>query len=186
MTPTEDFELGRERLEELRARPGPGAIDREILAAVRERARPVHALVFRGRSGSERGFWRLSEQLDDDERVELATRIVRGQIETHRRLIAAGVQVLVHTELRVRELAALRSGSETVARELEQALHGAPTDQVPILRADLDILTQRVTYVGMRFDQAMMTRLPELLVALERQDLQRRRMFADLPRVALD
>ena len=98
VTPRAHFVLGRERLARLRANTRPGALDDAVYLRVKAAASRPSVVVFRAKSDDGAGSWGFDPDLSAFEARDLAKRLARTHIESHRRLFAAGVLAVVHTD----------------------------------------------------------------------------------------
>lgn len=178
MTPREDYNVGRARLEELRAEGTRSPIDLSLVDKVKSARDGYRVVIFRGKSAGDTGRWRLDETLDADELQELARRLVLTQLPTWRTLIRAGVWVMVHTDLGSTALP-MREGSRQLIDD-PMRLEGIDDE---IAEVDEWLLRHLVFWFSSDHEHAITTTLPDKLPLVElRADKIER--FAETLRVA--
>lgn len=186
VTPTTRIVAGRERLEELRREHYTGAsLDREVLAHARSRAGQDQMIVFRGRSDDGSGSWTMAADLSDDERDELGYRLVRDQLATYRRLVAAGVFALVHSDWDPPAVDAYISGTQRLLRELESEsipeVDAPDAEAVVIDRVDRWLLTHLTLFYAEPIDDVLSRVLAKQIPLLEQRVPALREMANALP-----
>jgi hypothetical protein len=157
-SPLEDAVISEETLAELRSGRPTGLPHEQVIAAVQGLAEPVDAIVLRGRGAAGSGQFRLARSLDDPELEEVGYLIACAQLRTWGPLLRDGVLAIARVELRVWELAALRSGAARLAAEL-----GARGES----RDDLRLLQRSVLNFGVGLDTALTELLPQRLHEIE-------------------
>lgn len=120
VTPRARFLLGKERLARLRADTRPGPLDDSLYLRVKAAPARPNVVVFRAKSDDGIGSWGLDPQLSEGEARELAKRLSRTHVESHRRLFAAGVLAVVHTDYGLREAELFRAAEGELAQEEER------------------------------------------------------------------
>jgi len=120
VTPRVHLILGQERLARLRRDARPGALDDALYLRVKAAAPAPTVVVFRARSDDGKGSWGFDPHLADSDARELAKRLVRTHVESHRRLFAAGVLAVVHTDYGLREAELFRAAEGELAQEEEE------------------------------------------------------------------
>jgi hypothetical protein len=155
--PLEDAVISAETLAELRSGRPTGLPHEGVIEAVREAGETIDAVVLRGRGADGSGQFRLARTLDDPELEEVGYLLARAQLRAWRPLLGAGVLAIARVELRVWELAALRSGAARLASELSE--HGSFEDAWLLQNAVLDF--------GVGLDTALAELLPQRLHEIE-------------------
>ena len=120
VTPRAHLVLGQERLARLRRETRPSALDDALYLRVKAAGSPPSVVVFRARSDDGTGSWGFDPQLSDAQARELAKRLARTHVESHRRLFAAGVLAVVHTDYGLREAELFRAAEGELAQEEEE------------------------------------------------------------------
>ncbi len=159
--------VGRQTLVELRsgARLGSHA---EVVAHVAADPEPTHLVILRARGADGSGTFRMARDLDDGELEEVGYLMAKAQLATWRDLTEHGVLAFSRVELRVWELAALRSGTARLMAELDTKKHDA--DRARALQAHDDhwTLGRALLNFGVGLETALNELLPMRLEQLER------------------
>jgi len=183
VTPSRDIRVGRERLRELRVAPDGGSLDEQIWRSATKHA-DASIMVMRGRNDDGSGSWGFDEELTDEETTELGELLVRSQVPTYRRLIAAGMLALIHVEFGFREVAALRNATAVVRDELERRsqseLEKAPP-AAAVHALDVWILRHLTFFFSVSFDKVASDTLPEMLPLIEQRAAHLEELVAALP-----
>jgi hypothetical protein len=156
--PLEDAVISAETLIELRSERLTGLPHERVMETVSALREPVHAVVLRGRATDGSGQFRLARELDDPELEEVGYLLARAQLRAWRPLLLEGVLAIARVELRVWELAALRSGATRLAEELAADKQNA---------ADAWLLQHTVLNFGVGLDTALSELLPARLHEIE-------------------
>lgn len=155
--PLEDAVISAKTLIELRSDRLTGLPHERVIETVSALREPVHAVVLRGRASDGSGQFRLARELDDPELEEVGYLLARAQLRAWKPLLLEGVLAIARVELRVWELAALRSGATRLADEL------AADKQT----ADAWLLQHSVLNFGVGLDTALSELLPARLHEIE-------------------
>lgn len=159
--------VGRNTLAELRsgARPGSHA---EVISHVAADPESTHLVILRARGADGSGTFRMARDLDDGELDEVGYLMAKAQLATWRDLAEHGVLAFSRVELRVWELAALRSGTARLMAELEAKKHDS--DRARALQAQDDhwTLGRALLNFGVGLETALTELLPMRLEQLER------------------
>lgn len=150
--PLDDAVMTVRTLEELRSDAPTGLPHESLVAAVRASREPIDAVVLRGRASDGSGQFRLPRSLDDDQLEEVGYLLTRAQLRAWRPLLTNGVLAIARVELRMWELAALRSGATRLLAELD----GTASD-------DAWLLKNAVLNSGVGIDTALGELLPQRL-----------------------
>ena len=125
-------------------------------------------MIFRAKSDDGAGSWRFSPDLPDAAARDLAKRLARTHVESHRRLFGAGVLAVVHTDYGTREAELFRAVEAELAQEEEaRAAAGNSRDSAV---AQLNLWTLRTltfTYT-LKASKVISDLLPATIVMLER------------------
>ncbi len=167
VSPDADELVGRNTLDELRSgsRPDYHAQMVEVVAGDPE---VTHVVILRARGADGSGSFRMARDLDDHELEELGYLLAKAQLETWRDLSQHGVMAFSRVELRVWELAALRSGTARLMAELETKKNDADRTRAARARDDHWTLGRALLNFGVGLDTAMTELLPMRLEQLER------------------
>jgi len=190
VSPTAHLTVGRERLERFRREGHPGgAVDREVLAKVREVEDPHELVVFRAKADDGAGSWGFDDELDDIESRELGYHLVVDQLPTYRRMVAAGVFALIHVEFGSREADAYQSGTRRALDELEKGsipeVEG-DEDAVAVLQVDRWILHNLTYFFTLDLDDVIASVLHRQLPLLEDRIPHLRHLVGSLPADSID
>jgi len=160
--------VGRNTLAELRsgARLGSHA---KVISHVAADPESTHLVILRARGADGSGTFRMARDLDDGELDEVGYLMAKAQLATWRDLSEHGVLAFSRVELRVWELAALRSGTARLMAELDAKKHDA--DQTRALRAQDDhwTLGRALLNFGVGLETALAELLPMRLKQLEQE-----------------
>ncbi|MCR9162376.1 MAG: hypothetical protein ACE37F_31615 [Nannocystaceae bacterium] len=168
VSPDTDELVGRETLDALRNR----AVSKHhegLVELVAEDPETVHVVVLRARGADGSGSFRMARDLDDQELEELGYLLARAQLTTWKALAEHGVSAFSRVELRVWELAALRSGTARLMAELETRKNDADRTRAAAAREDHWILGRALLNFGVGLDTALTELLPMRLEQLERE-----------------
>lgn len=181
--PLSHVRVGRARLSEFQQRKYPGnSIDREVLAHARAQNGRDHVIVFRGTS--EEGSWDFEADLTPEEKSELGYHLVADQLRTYRRLVAAGVFVLLHVDWPETAVQAYINGTDRLLQELEGRSIGEvtlPQEDSATAQIDRWVLKHLTFFYADSFQQVIAQVLSRQLPLLEERIPHLREMVASLP-----
>jgi hypothetical protein len=178
VTPRVPIVLGAARLASLRSGDVGAAIDDELYLRVKARPAPPSVVVFRAKSDDGQGSWGFDPKLPDPDARELAKRLARNHMMSHRRLFGAGVLAVVHTDYGLREAELFRAVEAELAQEEEERAHTG-TGRASA-EAQLNLWTLRtLTFTHtLRAQKVIADLLPSTILMLERTSQTVREMFA--------
>jgi hypothetical protein len=107
--------------------------------------------------------------------------VTRALLPLHRRLMAAGVVLMVHTEWGTRECYAMRHGLRKLVEEIDAKRAPSATDE-----ADRWLLSHMLLHVALNLDHVATTLLPTHLAMIDRRWPRVRELVALLPPDAVD
>ena len=168
MAPESDELVGRQTLEALQAGARP-AYHAAVVQEVAKDPEPTHLVILRTRGADGSGSFRLARDLDDAELEELGYLLAKAQLATWRDLSLYGVLAFSRVELRVWELAALRSGTARLLAELETRKNDADRTRAAQARDDHWTLEHALLNFGVGLDTALAELLPMRLEQIERE-----------------
>lgn len=168
VSPDADEIVGRQTLEELRSGARPNHHD-ELVEFVAKQPEPVDVVILRARGADGSGTFRMARDLDDAELEEVGYLLAQAQLATWRALTRHGVVAFSRVELRVWELAALRSGTARLMAELDTKQHDADRTLALQARDDHWTLGHALLNFGVGLDTALTELLPMRLEQLERE-----------------
>lgn len=160
--------VGRKTLAELRsgARLGSHA---DVISHVIANPESTHLVILRARGADGSGTFRMARDLDDGELDEVGYLMAKAQLATWRDLAEHGVLAFSRVELRVWELAALRSGTARLMAELDAKKHDADRSRASQAQADHSTLGRALLNFGVGLETALTELLPMRLEQLERE-----------------
>jgi hypothetical protein len=164
VTPRVHISLGAVRLAALRAAERGGEIDDALFLRVKSCRQSPSAVIFRARSDDGAGSWGFDSKLADVDARDLAKRLARTHMESHRRLFGAGVLAVVHTDYGRREADLFRAVETELAQE-EEALAASGSAVAQLNLWTLRTLT--FTYT-LKASKVISDLLPNTIVMLER------------------
>ncbi|MEM6291482.1 MAG: hypothetical protein AAGA54_09465 [Myxococcota bacterium] len=168
VSPDEDEIVGPKTLEELRS--GAKSLHHEHLAdVVLSDEEPTHAVILRARGAEGSGQFRMARDLDDGQLEEVGYLLARAQLNAWRPLLQRGVLTFARVELRVWELAAMRSGTARLLAELDARRHDTDASRSAQARYDHWTLGNALLNFGVGLDTALSELLPMRLEQLEQQ-----------------
>src|SRR5205814_7583732 len=97
ITPKNPMIIGRERIEKLRHAGDVNQVERSLIAQVRRRD-DVRVVLFRAKNDTGERVWQFGPDLEDSMMEDAGTVMTRALLPLHRRLMAAGVMLMVHTD----------------------------------------------------------------------------------------
>lgn len=159
--------VGRRTLAELRsgARLAGHA---EVISHVVKDPEPTHVVILRARGADGSGTFRMARDLDDAELDDVGYLMAKAQLATWRELAEHGVLAFSRVELRVWELAALRSGTARLMAELDAKKHDADPERALRAQEDHWTLGRALLNFGVGLETALTELLPMRLEQLER------------------
>jgi hypothetical protein len=168
VTPRVPIVLGAVRLSALRDAGGAGEIDDALYLRVKACKKPPSAVIFRAKSDDGAGTWGFDASLSDLDARDLAKRLARMHIESHRRLFGAGVLAVVHTDYGTREADLFRAVESELAREEEERAASGSGRAAAVAQLNLWTLRTLTFTYTLRASKVISDLLPNTIVMLER------------------
>jgi len=168
VAPESDELVGRQTLDALRSGARP-SYHEALVEEVSKEPEPTHLVILRARGADGSGSFRMARDLDDTELEELGYLLAKAQLATWRDLATYGVLAFSRVELRVWELAALRSGTARLMAELETRKNDADRARAAQARDDHWTLGRALLNFGVGLDTALTELLPMRLEQIERE-----------------
>lgn len=165
--PEQDEMLGAGTLELLRANKPAGYDHAELVSRVRAEPEPVHGVVLRARGADGSGQFRMGRDLDDAQLVEIGFLLAKAQLEAWRPVLDEGLLCVARVELRVWELAALRSGTAKLAAELETRALASDPKQSAVAKREAWVLEHAMLNFGVGLDTALADLMPSRMQELD-------------------
>lgn len=167
VAPDHDEIVGTQTLKELRS-GRPTTLFLETLAErVALDPMPIDVVLLRARGADGSGQFRMSRDLEDGELEEVGYRLARAQLQAWRPLLRKRILAVARVELRVWELAALRSGTARLLAEIDRRALAPGSDGARQAAEDRWILRHSVLNFGVGLDTAVNELLPTRLAEVE-------------------
>jgi hypothetical protein len=182
IAPARPMVFGRDRLDALRLEPGLNDVDRRLIREVALRGGRVHVAIFRGLDVQGQRGWSFDESLSEEELSELGYLLTKALLPVHRRMMANGIALLVHSEWGDRECLAMKHG----VRTMSERMAAQATRSSPIVRADQWILRNMLFHFALPLDHIVESVLPAHLRLIERRRPRLEELVCQLPRSAID
>jgi hypothetical protein len=171
--------VGSERLARLQGAPSVNQVERALIAEVKRRG--VRVVLFRGMNDEGRRVWEFDPAFDEHELENAGVVMSRALLPLHRRLMAAGVMIMVHTDWGRRESGCMRHGIATLLRQYENVAHLSPLDE-----AHRWLLTHMLLYVSLDHRHVIESLLPSHLTLIDRRWPRVRELVAKIPAEEID
>lgn len=184
-TPDREYRVGRNRLAQLRGEVAIASIDQSVLDEIRSRDGELCAFIFRGSSDDGVGSWGYDEELTGAEATELGYLLVRSELPTYRRMLAAGAFLHIHVEWGFVELESYQDGSRRLLEELEEEAESATGERAAILAIDTWMLQHLTFFFSLPLDHVLKIVLPQQLPLLERRVPRVKALLDALPASAI-
>ena len=181
ITPKTMMTFGRERIAQLKKPSGISKVERWMIDEARKRGERARVLLFRAMNTQGERVWQFDPDMTEQELEEAGVILTKALLPFHRRLMASGVVLMVHTEWGIRECYALRHGIRTLVRELD-----GKSNLTPVEEADRWLLTHMLLHVSLNLEHVSTTLLPTHLTMIDRRWPRVRELVGLLPRDAID
>jgi hypothetical protein len=181
VTPKRPMVLGRARLAALRKPVSLSEVDRQLIRECARRSSRAHVVILRGVDVLGAPGWSFDPELGEDEGLELGYLLTGALLPVHRRILAAGMATLIHSDWGEREYAAMRHGVTRFAEELSAQASPTPTE-----RADQWILRNMLFHFALPLDRIVEAVLPGHLSLLQSRAARMKDLLRELPPEALD
>jgi hypothetical protein len=169
--------VGRERIERLRNAGDVNDVERDLIRRVLQHEH-VRVVLFRAVDEDGRRVWELDQGLSESELEDAGLVMTRALLPLHRRLMAGGVMLMVHTDWGLRDCHAMRHGVRTMGRSLAQRT-------TPLEVADHWLLTHMLLHLALPFERVATSWLPGHLALIDRRWTRMREIVARLPPEAI-
>lgn len=170
VTPSGPVVFRREDLARMSSVFEPSPRDEEIITALRQRRRPADVFVFQSQAlDGGPGCWYFEDGLSEAEVDELGFHIVRAHRFVYRGLVDAGINMAIGAAKGYRELAALRTGTERLARELAAELEHCAGDDRMVCEADLFLVRHLMVFTSLDLPVLLRGLIPDKLPLCERR-----------------
>lgn len=181
ITPKTMMTFGRDRIGQLSKPTGISRVERWMIEEVGRRGERARVLLFRAVNTQAQRVWQFDPDMSEQELEDAGVILTKALLPFHRRLMASGVVLMVHTEWGVRECYAMRHGLRVLARELDSKSNLTPVEEV-----DRWLLSHMLLHVALNIEHVTTTLLPTHLTMIERRWPRVRELVALLPPEAVD
>jgi hypothetical protein len=181
ITPRAPMIIGRKRIDELRRPSGISPVERWLIEQARLLAASGRIILFRAMNDGGERVWQFDPTLSDPELEEGGCVLSKALLPFHRRLLASGVVLMIHTDWGLRECYAMRSGVQKALLEVDRSTDSGPTREV-----DCWVLNHMLLHAALKLDHVMASLLPRHLPMVERRWPRVRELVARLPPTAID
>lgn len=181
ITPKTAMVVGRKRISELRVPAGISRVERWLIEQARQGGPAARIVLFRGVNDAGERVWQFDPSLTQTELEEAGYVMCKALLPFHRRLMAGGVVLMVHTDWGLRECYAMRTGVQRVLDESGLSRGADPTRE-----ADRWVLRHMLLHAALDLDHVVKTLLPAHLTMVERRLTRVRELVAQLPARDID
>jgi len=164
ITPKSAMTIGRKRIVELRRPSGISRVERWLIEQAGERGSSARILLFRGANDAGERLWQFDPSLSDVDLQDGGHVMSKALLPFHRRLMASGVVLMVHTDWGLRECYAMRSGLQKALGEL-----GPSARKDPTVEADRWVLSHMILHAALDLDHVVKSLLPSHITMVERR-----------------
>jgi hypothetical protein len=178
ITPKNAMVIGCERIEKLRHAGDVNQVERSLIAQVRRREN-VRVVLFRAKNDAGERVWQFGPDLQDSMMEDVGIVMTKALLPLHRRLMAAGVMLMVHTDWGGRECLSMRDGMRALADKAGQGTTALDA-------ADHWLLTHMLLHVGLDQEHVTKTLLPDYLSLIDRRWERVHELLAKAPREPFD
>lgn len=164
ITPRKPMVIDRARVSALKKSAGLSPVELWLIDQVRKRGEGSRVVLFRAMNPTAERVWLFDPAMDEAELGEAGYVLTQALLPFHRRLIAAGAVLMVHTDWGGRECYAMRRGVKRSAEELQ-------TVAEPTAEQELDrwILKNMLLHVALSLEHVVDKLLPAHLSMIERR-----------------
>jgi hypothetical protein len=181
ITPKSATIVGRKRLNALRRPTGISRVERWLIDQARQGGSSARILLFRAVNGAGERVWQFDPALGDADLEEAGYVMSMALLPFHRRLMASGVVLMVHTDWGLRECYAMRSGVKRALDEMSISQDSNPTRD-----ADRWVLSHMLLHAALDLVHVVDSLLPAHLTMVERRWPRVCELVARLPASAID
>ena len=178
ITPKNSMVLGRERIEALRRPTSLNKVDRWLIDQAVQRSGKSRMILFRACNRYGERVWQFDPSLSDAELEEAGYLLTCALVPFHRRLLNAGVVLMVHTDWGVRECYAMRHGVRKFENELSA---NAASLNKEVQTVDRWLLNNMLLHVALSIDHVTQRLLPLHLGMIDRRWEQLEHTLRQLP-----
>jgi hypothetical protein len=118
--------IDQSRLERLRRATTVNQVERDLIEQARRRG-GVRVVLFRAVNDAGERVWQFDPHFDQPQLEEAGLVMIEALLPLHRRLMAAGVMLMVHTDWGARECHAMRHGTKIMSRRTARGPASTPS-----------------------------------------------------------
>jgi hypothetical protein len=181
MTPKSAVVVGLKRINDLRKPAGISRVERWLIEQSQNGTSSPRILLFRAVNSAGERVWQFDPNLSEPDLEEGGYVVCKALLPFHRRLMAAGVVLMVHTDWGLRECYAMRSGVQRALAEFARSPNPDPTRD-----ADRWVLNHMLLHAALDLAHIVASLLPGHLTMVERRWPRVRELIARLPPTAID
>ena len=164
ITPRTPIVVGLDRLQQVGQAKGLSPVERWLLEQIRKRGERARVVLFRAVNDKRERVWQFDPALSESQLQEGGYVMSKGLVPFHRRMLASGVVLMVHTDWGLRECHAMRHGIRRLIQELD-----AIRDRDAVEEADRWVLSHMLLHVALHLDHVTTSLLPTHLTMIERR-----------------
>jgi hypothetical protein len=185
ITPKAPMIIGRKRIDDLRKPSSISRVERWLIEQARKGSSSASIVLFRAVNDAGERVWQFDPALSQADLEDGGYVMSRALLPFHRRLMASGVVLMVHTDWGIRECYAMRTGVERAIAEQEGVEKAPPAESNPTREADRWVLRHMLLHAALDLDHVLKTLLPGHLSMVERRLSRVRELVAQLPADAI-
>jgi hypothetical protein len=181
ITPKSSVVIGLKRIRDLRKPTGISRVERWLIEQAHQGSSSAHILLFRAVNNEGERVWQFDPDLSEPDLEEGGYVMSKALLPFHRRLMAGGIVLMVHTDWGLRECYAMRSGVQKALAEIARSPNEDPTRE-----ADRWVLSHMLLHAALDLDHIVQSLLPGHLTMVKRRWPRVRELIARLPANAID
>ena len=164
ITPRTPIVVGAARLEQVAQAKGLSPVERWLIEQIQQRGERARVVLFRAVNDKRERVWQFDPALSEDQLQEGGYVMSKALVPFHRRMLASGVVLMVHTDWGLRECYAMRQGIRRLVQELD-----AVRDRDAVEEADRWLLSHMLLHVALGLDHVTTSLLPTHMTMIERR-----------------
>jgi hypothetical protein len=181
ITPKKPIVVGAARLQQVRHATALSPVERWLLEQIESRGDRARVVLFRAVNDKRQRVWEFDASLSETELKEAGYVMSKALLPFHRRMLARGVVLMVHTDWGLRECHAMRHGIRLLVHELD-----AVPERNAVEEADRWVLSHMLLHVALGLDHVTTSLLPRHLTMIERRYPSVLELVSRLPPDAID
>jgi len=164
ITPKTPIVVGAARLAQVGQSTTLSPVERWLLEQIKNRGERARVVLFRAVNDKRERVWQFDPALSENQLEEGGYVFSKALVPFHRRMLASGVVLMVHTDWGLRECYAMRHGLRRLVQELD-----AISVRDPVQEADRWVLSHMLLHVALGLDHVTTSLLPTHLTMIERR-----------------